>query len=224
LAGLFGDAVLRHRTFRSALSHRLAGKLEDRSLPADELRDVIDAAHRADPSMVDAARADLGAILESDPACTGYVRPFLFYKGFLALQSHRVAHWLYKAGHEARARQLQARGCDRFDVSIHPGARVGRGVFIDHGSGIVIGETAVVGDGVSILQGVTLGGSGAAGGDRHPKIGRGVLLSAGATVLGPVTVGDHAKVAASSLVLSDVPTGCTAVGVPARLVNCPGCG
>ena len=162
-------------------------------------------------------------MFERDPACKGYLQPFLFFKGFQALQTHRVAHWLYHQGRETLAFYLQSRMSEVFQVDINPATRIGRGVFIDHGTGIVVGETAVIGDDVSMLQGVTLGGTGAERGDRHPKIGKGVLLGAGATVIGNIIIGDYAKVASGAVVLKAVPPGCTAVGVPARLVNCPTC-
>jgi serine O-acetyltransferase len=184
---------------------------------------VAEEAYAANPSLVDIAEADLKAVFERDPACKGYVQPFLFFKGFLSLQTQRVAHWLWGEGRETMALYLQSRMSELFQVDIHPAARIGRGVFIDHGTGIVIGETAVIGDDVSMLHGVTLGGTGAERGDRHPKIGRGVLLSAGAKVLGNIEIGDYAKIAAGSVVLKPVPAGCTAAGVPARLVNCPTC-
>ena len=170
------------------------------------------------------AEADLQAVFERDPACKGYVQPFLFFKGFLALQTHRVAHWLWHAGPRdpgLLSAEPDVASSSR-STSIRPPA-IGRGVFIDHGTGIVIGETAVIGDDVSMLQGVTLGGTGAERGDRHPKIGKGVLLGAGAKVLGNITIGDYAKIASGSVVLKPVPAGCTAAGVPARLVNCPTC-
>ena len=158
-------------------------------------------------------------MFERDPACKGYVQPLLYFKGFLALQSHRVAHWLWQQNREPLALYLQSRVSELFQVDIHPAAPIGCGVFIDHGTGIVIGETARVGDDVSMLHGVTLGGTGADRGDRHPKIGKGVLLGAGAKVLGNITVGDYAKVASGSVVLKNVPPHCTAAGVPARLVK-----
>jgi serine O-acetyltransferase len=160
-------------------------------------------------------------VFERDPACKGYVQPFLFFKGFQSLQTQRIAHWLWGQGRETMAFYLQSRMSEIFQVDIHPATRIGSGVFIDHGTGIVIGETAVIGDDVSLLQGVTLGGTGAERGDRHPKIGRGVLLGAGAKVLGNIQIGDFAKVASGSVVLKPVPAHCTAAGVPARLVNCP---
>ncbi len=187
------------------------------------LREMCEEAYAADPSLVDCAAADLRAVFERDPACKGYLQPFLWFKGFTALQSHRVAHRLWRRGRETLAFHLQSRVSELFQVDIHPAARFGRGVFIDHGTGVVVGETATVGDDVSMLHSVTLGGTGAAGVDRHPKIGNGVLLGAGSKVLGAITVGDGAKVASGSVVLKAVPPGCTAAGVPARLVNCPTC-
>ena len=187
------------------------------------LREVAEEAYESNPSIVDAAEADLRAVFERDPACKGYVQPFLFFKGFQALQIHRVAHWLWEQGRETLAFYLQSRTSELFQADIHPACRIGRGVFIDHGTGIVIGETAEVGDDVSMLHDVTLGGTGAERGDRHPKVGNGVLLAAGAKVLGNIRIGDYAKVAAGSVVLKDVPAGCTAAGVPARLMNCPTC-
>jgi serine O-acetyltransferase len=185
------------------------------------MREIVEEAFASDPSLVTSAEADLRAVFERDPACKGYVQPFLFFKGFQALQTYRVAHWLFGQGRETLAFYLQSRCSELFQVDIHPGAVIGSGVFIDHGTGIVIGETAVVSDEVSMLHGVTLGGTGAERGDRHPKIGRGVLLGAGAKVLGNILVGDYAKVASGSVVLKPVPAHCTAAGVPARLVNCP---
>ncbi|MEY3259194.1 MAG: serine O-acetyltransferase, partial [Pseudomonadota bacterium] len=182
---------------------------------------IVEEAFASDPSLVTSAEADLRAVFERDPACKGYVQPFLFFKGFQALQTYRVAHWLFGQGRETLAFYLQSRCSELFQVDIHPGAVIGSGVFIDHGTGIVIGETAVVSDEVSMLHGVTLGGTGAERGDRHPKIGRGVLLGAGAKVLGNILVGDYAKIASGSVVLKPVPAHCTAAGVPARLVNCP---
>jgi serine O-acetyltransferase len=187
------------------------------------LRELANAAYSADPRLVEIAEADLKAVFERDPACKGYVQPFLFFKGYQALQTQRVAHWLWNEGRETIALYLQSRMSEVFQVDIHPATRIGSGVFVDHGTGIVIGETAVIGDDVSMLQGVTLGGTGKERGDRHPKIGKGVLLGANATVLGNITIGDYAKIASGSVVLKPVPPGCTAAGVPARLTNCPTC-
>jgi serine O-acetyltransferase len=223
LASLLNAVVLSHDNLGDALSYQLARKLGDQELRAMSLRELAEAAYRSDPRLVGVAEADLKAVFERDPACKGYVQPFLFFKGFLALQTQRVAHWLWHQGRETIALYLQSRMSEVFQVDIHPATRIGSGVFIDHGTGIVIGETAVIGDDVSLLQGVTLGGTGAERGDRHPKIGKGVLLGAGAKVLGNITIGDYAKIASGSVVLKPVPAHCTAAGVPARLVNCPTC-
>ena len=223
LASLLAAVILNHDTLGDALSYQLARKLGDQELRAMSLRDTIEEAYDGDPALVEIAEADLKAVFERDPACKGYVQPFLFFKGFLALQTHRVAHWLYGEGRETLAFYLQSRSSELFQVDINPATQIGRGVFVDHGTGIVIGETAVIGVDVSMLQGVTLGGTGAEQGDRHPKVGKGVLLGAGAKVLGNIRIGDYAKIASGSVVLKDVPAGCTAAGVPARLVNCPTC-
>ncbi|WP_419252117.1 serine O-acetyltransferase [Caulobacter sp. ErkDOM-YI] len=223
LASLLNAVILSHDNLADALTFQLARKLGDQEMRAMTAREFAAEAFKSDPALVAAAEADLMAVFERDPACKGYVQPFLFFKGFLALQTHRVSHWLWSEGRETLAFYLQSRASEVFQVDINPAARIGQGVFIDHGTGIVIGETAVVGDDVSMLHGVTLGGTGADRGDRHPKIGRGVLLGAGAKVLGNITVGDYAKVASGSVVLKPVPPHCTAAGVPARIVNCPTC-
>lgn len=223
LASLLNAVILSHKNLGDALSYQLARKLGDQELRAMSLREIADEAYRDDPRLVTVAEADLKAVFERDPACKGYLQPFLFFKGFLALQTQRVAHWLWREGRETLAFYLQSRSSEIFQVDIHPATRIGSGVFVDHGTGIVIGETAVIGDDVSMLQGVTLGGTGAEQGDRHPKIGKGVLLGAGAKVLGNIVIGDYAKIASGSVVLKPVPAGCTAAGVPARLVNCPTC-
>src|SRR5579875_448500 len=223
LASMLHAVILSHDDIASALAYQLARKLGDQELRAMSVRELCEDAYAADPSLIEAAHADLRSTFERDPACKGYLQPFLFFKGFQALQSHRVAHWLWTSGRETLAFHLQSRVSELFQLDIHPAAEIGSGVFLDHGTGIVIGETAVVGDDVSMLHAVTLGGTGAARGDRHPKIGRGVLIGAGAKVLGDITIGDYAKIASGSVVLRPVPAHCTAAGVPARLVNCPSC-
>jgi len=223
LASLLNAVVLRHDGLDRALSYQLARKLSDQELRAMSLRETCEEAFEDDPSIVAAAEADLRAVFERDPACKGYVQPFLFFKGFLALQTHRVGHWLWKRGRESMAFYLQSRMSELFQVDIHPAAVIGKGAFFDHGTGIVIGETAVVGDDVSMLHGVTLGGTSADRVDRHPKVGKGVLIGAGAHIIGNITIGDFAKIGTGSVVTKPVPSGCTAVGVPARLVNCPTC-
>ncbi|HEV2365873.1 MAG TPA: serine O-acetyltransferase [Caulobacteraceae bacterium] len=223
LASIMNAVVLRHATLGEALSYQVARKLGDQELRALSIREIAAEAYGAAPPILAQAEADMRAFFDRDPACKGYVQPLLYFKGFLALQTHRIAHWLWGEGRESLAFYLQSRVSELFQLDIHPAARIGQGAFIDHGTGVVIGETAVVGDDVSMLHGVTLGGTGSERGDRHPKIGRGVLLGAGAKVLGNITVGDFAKVASGSVVLRSVPAHCTAAGVPARLINCPTC-
>ncbi|WP_226633585.1 serine O-acetyltransferase [Brevundimonas poindexterae] len=221
LASQMNAVILSHGNLGAALSFQIARKLGDAELGAMTVREVCLAAFEADPGIVAAAEADLQAVEERDPAIRSLLQPFLYFKGFQALQGWRVAHWLWTEGRETLALHFQSRISELFQVDIHPGAQMGSGLFLDHGTGIVIGETAVVGDEVSMLHAVTLGGTGAERGDRHPKIGKGVLLGAGAKVLGNITIGDYAKVASGSVVLKPVPAGCTVAGVPARLVNCP---
>jgi serine O-acetyltransferase len=223
LSSLLDAVILSHDGLGQALSYQLARKMGDQVIPPISLREIALEAYQADPAIVERAEADMRATFERDPACKGYLQPFLFFKGFIALQAHRISHWLWTEGRETLAFYLQSRTSELFQVDIHPAATMGAGLFIDHATGVVIGETAVVGDDVSMLHGVTLGGTGAERGDRHPKIGKGVLLGAGAKVLGNIQVGDYAKVASGSVVLKPVPTGCTAAGVPARLINCPSC-
>ena len=221
LGSLMNAAILSHDNLAEALSYQIARKLGDSELGPMSVREVCETAFLADPDIVAAAEADLEAVAERDPATKGPLQPFLYFKGFQALQGHRVAHWLWGQGRETLAFHFQSRMSELFQVDIHPAASMGRGLFLDHGTGIVIGETAVVGDEVSMLHAVTLGGTGADRGDRHPKIGKGVLLGAGAKVLGNIEIGDYAKIASGSVVLKPVPAHCTAAGVPARIVNCP---
>ena len=212
-------ALLRHASLADALAHRLAHKLADADIPAPVLTALIAEVFGTDPAALHAAATDLMAVRERDPACPDYVTPFLYFKGYQALQAFRVGHALWRRDRVHLARHLQGRISEVFAVDIHPAARLGCGIMIDHGTGVVIGETAVVENDVSILQGVTLGGTGKACGDRHPKIRRGVLLGAGASVLGNIEVGEGAKVGAGSIVLSDVSPYTTVVGVPARPVG-----
>lgn len=223
LSGLLHAAILHHDRLSDALACHLAHKLGSHHLDRMMLREVFSSVLAGDPDIIRAVTRDLRAVRERDPACRGYLQPFLHFKGTAALEAYRIAHALWNDGRTMLALQLQSAISETFQVDIHPAARLGEGVFIDHGTGIVIGETSVVGDDVSILQGVTLGGNGKERGDRHPKIGAGVLISAGAKVLGNITVGDGARVAAGSVVLHSVPPRCTAAGVPAKLVRCPTC-
>ncbi len=223
LASMLHSTILSHDDLASALSYHIARKLGDDSVSGITLRELAHRVFSSDAALVAGVEADLQAVYERDPAAKGYLQAFMFFKGFLSLQIHRVAHKLWSEGRLTMAHFLQSRVSELFQIDINPAARIGTGVFLDHGTGIVIGETAVVGDDVSILQGVTLGGTGAERGDRHPKIGKGVLLGAGANVLGNIQIGDYAKIASGSVVLKPVPPHCTAAGVPARLVNCKTC-
>ena len=214
-------ALLRHGTFADGLAARLGRKLGDADLGAGALTAVISEVLAEDHAIVQAAATDLAAVRDRDPACPDLITPFLFFKGYLSLQAHRVAHFLWRRERSHLARHLQSRVSEAFGVDIHPAARLGCGILIDHGTGLVIGETAVVEDDVSILQGVTLGGTGKQCGDRHPKIRRGVLIGAGAKVLGNIEVGEGAKIGAGSIVLSRVAPHTTVVGNPARTVGTP---
>jgi serine O-acetyltransferase len=214
--------VLRHDGFASGLGLLIARKLAEYSMPAEQLGESARAAMAGDPGIITAAIADLVAIRTRDPAAENYLSPFLYYKGFHALQCHRIGHWLWHDGRRELAHFLQSRVSQVLAIDIHPAVPIGRGVFIDHGTGLVVGETAVIGDDVSILHEVTLGGTGKERGDRHPKVRDGVLLCAGAKVLGNVEIGRDAKVGAGSVVLQDVPPGATVAGVPARIVGWSG--
>jgi serine O-acetyltransferase len=218
LASFLFASVLSHKTLEVGLSVILANKLHTSELPATVLRDLINDALSADASIRASIRADLLAARTRDPAAQGYAQPFLHYKGFHALQAYRVTHWLWEQGRHAIAAHLQNRISEVFGVDIHPAARIGSGILIDHGTGVVIGETAVVEDNVSMLHEVTLGGTGKESGDRHPKVRRGVLIGAGAKILGNIEIGIGAKVAACSVVLKDVPPHTTVAGIPARVV------
>lgn len=219
LGSYFHATVLNHRSFSAALSFRLASKLENPMLPTMLIRDVISEALDDDPDILRAAALDVAASYLRDPACPDLSTPFLFFKGFHALQAHRIAHWLWTRERRSLAQLFQNQISASLGVDIHPAARMGSGIMLDHATGIVIGETAVVEDDVSILHSVTLGGTGKQGGDRHPKIRRGVLLAAGCKVIGNIEVGAGAKVGAGSVVLDDVPAGATVAGVPARIVG-----
>ena len=219
MAALLELNLRAHRGFAPALAALLARKLADCSVPPRPLMELATEAHLADPDLVDAAASDLVAIKERDPACPDLITPFLFFKGFQALQGYRVAHWLWRHNRRHLARHLQSRISEAFGLDIHPAANLGRRILIDHGTGIVIGETSVLEDDVSMLQGVTLGGTGKNEGDRHPKIRRGVLLGAGCKVLGNIEIGEGAKIGAGSIVLEAVPPYTTVVGNPARRVG-----
>ena len=219
LGSYFHATILNHQTFGSALSFRLASKLDNPMLPTMLIRDVIQEAIAADTDILHAAEVDILATCARDPACEDLSTPFLFFKGFHALQAHRIAHWLWRQGRRTLAQFFQNQISVTLGVDIHPAARFGAGIMLDHATGLVAGETAVVEDDVSILHAVTLGGSGKETGDRHPKIRRGVLLAAGCKIIGNIEVGEGAKVGAGSVVLEDVPAHVTVAGVPARIVG-----
>ena len=223
LGGVVHSSILHHKTLDSALAYRASMKLTSNEMSEQILREICDSAYVSDPALGVAARADIVAVCDRDPACDRFILPMLFFKGFQALQAYRVAHWLWKGGRCDMARFLQMRVSEVFGVDIHPAARIGQGIMIDHAHSIVIGETAVVGDNVSMLHSVTLGGTGKEEEDRHPKIGDGVLIGAGAKVLGNIKVGTCSRIAAGSVVLQDVPPFKTVAGVPARIVGEAGC-
>lgn len=219
LAGILQTTILEQDSIAAAFSFRLAQRLGGGDLSRMAVRDLGLAAFNSDPGLRIALVRDLSAIRERDPTCRRFLDPFLYYKGLTALEAHRVAHWLWHQGRMTLALNFQSRVSEVFQADIHPAAQIGAGVFIDHATGVVIGETATVADDVSILQNVTLGGNGKERGDRHPKIGRGVLLSVGAKVLGNITVGEGARVAAAAVVLTDVPPRTTVAGVPAKVIG-----
>jgi len=221
LASFLHTVVLSHERLEDALSYILASKLGSETVTSLTLRDLMDAAFAADPTIGPAIREDLQAVVTRDPACRGYSVPLLYFKGFHSLQAYRAAHHYWMHDRKPLALYLQSRISEVFAVDIHPGARIGKGILFDHATSIVIGETAVIEDDFSMLHEVTLGGTGKESGDRHPKIRRGVMIGAGAKVLGNIIVGEGAKVGAGSVVLEDVPPHCTVAGVPARLVGHP---
>jgi serine O-acetyltransferase len=223
LASFLITAILNHDTLEHAVAHRVAERLDHRDAPSSLIRQAYDDVVARDSALGVAFRADLMAVLDRDPACLRMMEPLLYFKGFHALQTHRLAHALLKGGRRDFALYLQSRASAVFGVDINPAARIGKAIFLDHATGLVVGETAVIEDGVSIMQGVTLGGTGKETGDRHPKIRHGVLIGAGAKILGNIEIGHCARVAAGSVVLSPVPNNKTVAGVPARIVGEAGC-
>ena len=219
LAEFMNRVILSHKSLEQSSALHLALKLGNDEMSSDGLRMLFENTFLNNPGIGNAMRADVLAIVERDPACQSYLDAVLYYKGFMALQSYRAAHALYKNGRRSIAMYIHNRASEVFQVDIHPAAIVGRGVLIDHATGVVIGETSVVGNNVSMLHSVTLGGNGKEKGDRHPKIGDGVLISAGAKVLGNIKVGECSKIGSGSVVLQDIPSFSTAVGVPAQVVG-----
>ena len=219
LGSYFHATILNHKSFGDALSFRLASKLDNPMLPTMLIRDVIGEAMAGDAEVLKAAEIDILATYARDPACDDLSSAFLFFKGFHALQAHRIANWLWREGRQTLAQFFQNQISVTLGVDIHPAARIGSGIMFDHATGIVIGETAVIEDDVSILHSVTLGGTGKSSGDRHPKIRRGVLLSAGCKIIGNIEIGENAKVGAGSVVLNDVPANVSVAGVPAKIIG-----
>ncbi|MCJ8139219.1 serine O-acetyltransferase [Falsirhodobacter halotolerans] len=223
MGGFVHASILHHPTLERALAYRFASKLASNDMSEQILREIAEEAHTNEAELGQSARADLTAVFDRDPACETYLQPILFFKGYQALQAYRIGHWLWTHDRREMAYFIQTRVSEVFGVDIHPNARMGRGVMLDHAHSIVIGETAVVGDNVSMLHSVTLGGTGKEDGDRHPKIGNGVMIGAGAKVLGNITVGQCSRIAAGSVVLRDVPACSTVAGVPAKVVGTAGC-
>lgn len=223
MGGLIHACILHHNSFEGALAYRLSMKLASPEMSEQLIREIADSAYERSPSLTAAARADIVAINDRDPACNRFLQPLMYFKGFQAVQAYRLGHWLWTEGRRDLAYFVQMRVSELFGVDIHPAARIGQGIMIDHAHSIVVGETAVVGDNVSMLHSVTLGGTGKEDDDRHPKIGNGVLIGAGAKVLGNIKVGHCSRIAAGSVVLEDVPPMKTVAGVPARIVGEAGC-
>jgi serine O-acetyltransferase len=215
--------ILNHDTLEEAVIHRIAERLDHHDLGADIIRHTFQAMLRDWPEWSSIIRVDIQAYYDRDPACDRFLMPVLYFKGFHAIQTHRLAHWLWNRGRKDFALYLQSRSSAVFQTDINPAAKIGKGIFIDHATGLVVGETALIEDNVSLLHGVTLGGTGKTSGDRHPKIRYGVLIGAGAKILGNIEVGHCAKIAAGSVVLAPVPHNKTVAGVPARVVGETGC-
>src|SRR3954451_14261067 len=223
LASFIYSTVLHHERLEDAVIHRIAKRLDHTALSGDLIRQAYDEALRDQPDLGNAFRADLVAVFDRDPATSRFIDPLLYFKGFHAIQAHRLAHWLWHKGRKDFAYYIQSRSSAAFQTDIHPAAPIGRGIFLDHATGLVVGETAVIEDDVSILHDVTLGGTGKDHGDRHPKIRRGVMLGAGAKIIGAIEIGHCARVAAGSVVLKPVPHNTTVAGVPAKVIGEAGC-
>jgi serine O-acetyltransferase len=223
LATFIYSTLLHHDTLEAAVVHRVAQRLDSPEVPAELIRQAYAEALDADPAIGHAFRSDIVATVDRDPAATRFLEPVLYFKGFHAVQAHRLAHWLWGRGRRDFAYYLQSRSSAVLQCDIHPNARIGRGIFLDHATGLVVGETAEIDDDVSMLHGVTLGGTGKEAGDRHPKIRRGVLIGAGAKILGNIEIGHCARIASGSVVLRPVPHNTTVAGVPAKVIGEAGC-
>ncbi len=223
MAGFIRPAVLNLHSLEEVVADRVAARLDHGAVPGALIRAHYLEAIAEDATLGEAFRADILAVADRDPACTRLLDPVLYFKGFHAIQTHRLAHWMWNRGRKDFALYLQSRASEVFQTDVHPAAKIGKGLFLDHATGLVVGSTAVIEDDVSILQDVTLGGTGKEGGDRHPKIRWGVLIGAGAKILGNIEVGHCARVAAGSVVLAPVPHNKTVAGVPARVVGEAGC-
>jgi serine O-acetyltransferase len=223
MAVLLFSTILNHSSLEHALIHRIATRLGHDDLPSAMIKQAFVQMSQHALQWGSMLRIDLHAVHDRDPACERYLEPLLYFKGFHAIQAHRLMNWLWENNRKDFALYLQSRVSTVFQVDIHPAVKMGQGIFLDHATGIVVGMTAVIEDDVSILQGVTLGGTGKERGDRHPKIRRGVLIGAGAKILGNIEIGKCSKVAAGSVVLKDVPCGVTVAGVPAKIVGEAGC-
>ncbi len=223
LATFLYSTILNHQSLEEAVIHRISQRLDHPDMELELLRQTFTAMFEANPEWSQILRVDIQAVYDRDPACTRFIEPILYFKGFQAIQTHRLAHWLWNEGRKDFALYLQSRSSSVFQTDIHPQVPMGQGVFFDHATGIVVGMTAVIEDNVSILQGVTLGGTGKESGDRHPKIRHGVLIGAGAKILGNIEIGHCSKVAAGSVVLKPVPHNITVAGVPARVIGETGC-
>ncbi len=223
LATFIFETVLNHGSLEAAVVHRVSERLGSSEVSGDLIRQAFTEALLDDATIGEAFRADIVATVDRDPATTRFLEPVLYYKGFHAIQTHRLAHWLRGKSRKDFALYLQSRSSAIFQCDINPAAKIGRGIFLDHATGLVVGETAVVDDDVSILHDVTLGGTGKEHEDRHPKIRRGVMIGAGAKILGNIEVGHCSRIAAGSVVIKPVPNNVTVAGIPAKVVGEAGC-
>jgi serine O-acetyltransferase len=223
LASFIYSSVLHHDTLETAVAHRIGERLDHADVSGELIRQAYADALDDSPAIGEAFRADIVATFDRDPATNRFIEPLLFFKGFHAIQTHRLANWLWNKARKDFAFYLQSRSSAVFQTDIHPAARIGRGIFLDHATGLVVGETAAIDDDVSLLHDVTLGGTGNEVGDRHPKIRHGVMIGAGAKILGNIEIGHCARIAAGSVVLKSVPNNKTVAGVPARVIGEAGC-